>query len=90
MTEGRRSEKKTPTGKICSYRVYDKVKYKGKIYFIRGRMSSGYANVINIFGKDVKIRPMPKFKSMEKVGSRKTCIKQMKRVISKRVIHLVI
>jgi hypothetical protein len=74
QTSGIRSEKKMPTGKICGFRVWDKVKFKDKIYFIRGRMSTGYANLCDIYGNQFKILPMPKFKQFTKISARKSWI----------------
>jgi hypothetical protein len=74
QTSGSRSEKKMPTKKICGFRVWDKVKFKDKIYFIRGRMSTGYANLCDIYGTQFKILPMPKFKQFTRLSARKTWI----------------
>lgn len=37
-------------GKINGFRRYDKVEYKNKVYFVNGRMSSGYSIIQDIFG----------------------------------------
>lgn len=51
QTKGIRSEQPITTGKICGFRKYDKVKYFGREYFIKGRMSTGYAVLMDINGK---------------------------------------
>lgn len=53
QTKGIRSEQPITTGKICGFRKYDKVKYFGREYFIKGRMSTGYAVLMDINGKKV-------------------------------------
>ncbi len=55
QTKGRRSEQRIPTGKICGFRKFDKVKHLGKEYFIKGRMSTGYAILTDIFGAKLAI-----------------------------------
>jgi len=74
LTNGKRSEKRLPTGKICGYRVWDKVLYQDQQYFVRGRMSTGYANLCDISGTQFKIRPMPKFNKMTRIGARDSWI----------------
>jgi HNH endonuclease len=43
QTKGRHSEQRIPTGKIRGFRKFDKVRYQGQEYFIKGRMTTGYA-----------------------------------------------
>ena len=59
-TKGVRSEQSITTGKICGFRKFDKVKCLGKEYFIKGRMSTGYAILMDIDGKKVSFNNMPK------------------------------
>ena len=51
VTRGVRGEQKLPTGKIYGFRKFDKVKYFGKEHFIKGRMSSGFAGLMDISKK---------------------------------------
>ena len=74
QTKGVRSQLKIPTGKIQGFRKFDKVKYKGNEYFIKGRMSSGYAILMDINNEKIDLKPTPKFNLMKKIGARKTCI----------------
>lgn len=75
-TKGVRSEQPITTGKIQGFRKYDKVKYFGKEYFIKGRMSSGYAILMDIDGKKIDFSNMPKgFKTpklvnLKRIGAR--------------------
>ena len=59
-TKGVRSQQILPKGKICGFKKFDKVLYLGKNYFIKGRMSSGYAILMNIEGNKVDFSSMPK------------------------------
>lgn len=74
QTKGIRSEKKIPTGKIQGFRTFDKVIYNNIKCFIKGKMSSGYAILMNIFGNDLKLKPIPKFSKMKRIGARKSWI----------------
>src|SRR5574344_334143 len=60
QSKGIRSEQRIPTNKICGFRKFDKVKYFGKEYFIKGRMSSGYAILMDIEGNKIDFSGMPK------------------------------
>ena len=74
QTKGVRSEQVIPTGKLFGFRKFDKVQYKGKEYFIKGRMSSGYAILMDIEGNKVDLKPIPKFSKMQRVSARKSWI----------------
>lgn len=60
QSKGIRSEQPITTGKICGFRKFDKVKYFGKEYFIKGRMSTGYAILMDIDGNKIDFSTMPK------------------------------
>lgn len=60
QTKGIRSEQRIPTCKIQGFRKYDKVRYLGKEYFIKGRMSSGYAVLMDITGQKAEFLDAPK------------------------------
>lgn len=59
-TKGIRSEQPIETKKICGFRKFDKVRYFGNEYFIKGRMSTGYAILMDIEGKKIDFSSMPK------------------------------
>ena len=59
-TKGIRSEQPIVTDKICGFRKFDKVQYFGKEYFIKGRMSTGYAILMDIDGNKADFSAMPK------------------------------
>ena len=71
QTKGIRSQQRIPTGKIHGFRKFDKVKYRGNIFFIKGRMSSGYAILMNVRGVKQQLKPIPKFNKMQRLGCRK-------------------
>ena len=74
QTKGIRSEQRIITGKIRGFRKFDKVKYQGKEYFIKGRMSTGYAILMDIAGNKIDLKPIPKFDKMERIQARKSWI----------------
>lgn len=76
QTKGVRSEQKIPTIKIQGFRKFDNVVYGGKEYFIKGRMSTGYAVLMDIHGITQKLKPIPKFSKMKRIGARKSWIIQ--------------
>jgi hypothetical protein len=75
-TKGVRSQMKLPKGKTDGFLKFDKVKYLGSKYFIKGRMSDGYAILMDIHGNKVKFEHIPKFKLMKRVNARKSWIMQ--------------
>ena len=80
QSQGIRSEQRIPTCKIQGFRKFDKVKYLGEEYFIKGRMSTGYAILMDITGKKVdfsnapKGMKTPKMKNMKRINARKSWI----------------
>jgi len=80
QTKGVRSQQRIPTGKICGFRKFDKVEYFGNEYFIKGRMSDGYAVLMDIGGNKIDFSHMPKgYKTpkmcnMKRISARKTTI----------------
>jgi hypothetical protein len=82
QTKGVRSEQRITTGKIGGFRKFDKVHYVGQDYFIKGRMSTGYAILMNISGKKVELKPIPKFEKMKRVSARSSWIMTQKNMPS--------
>ncbi len=87
-TKGISSEQKIPTNKIMGFRKFDKVKYFGNEYFIKGRMSTGYAILMDIHGNKIVFEKMPKgmktpkLNNMKRIGSRKTWLIQAETIPS--------
>ena len=88
LTKGIRGEQRLPIGKICGFRKFDKVRYLGKEYFIRGRMSSGFTILMNIFGEKIDFSNLlrglktPKLSNCNRISARRSClcIKQIRKV----------
>jgi 5-methylcytosine-specific restriction endonuclease McrA len=84
LTKGVRGEQQIPVGKIQGFRKFDKVKYLGKEYFIKGRMSSGFGILMDIFNSkiDFSDKPKgwktPKLSNMQRIQARSSilCISQ--------------
>ena len=80
QSKGIRSEQPITTGKICGFRKFDKVKYFGKEYFIKGRMGTGYAILMDIEGNKIDFSHMlkgyktPKLSNCKRIASRKTTL----------------
>lgn len=80
LTKGVRGEKKIPVGKIRGFRKFDKVRYLGKEYFIKGRLSSGFAILMDIFNNKIDFSHMPKgyktpkLSNLERISSRSSVL----------------
>jgi hypothetical protein len=53
QTKGARSEKKMPTGKLFGIRKFDLIKTAKGVGFVKGKRTSGYFSICNIFGKAI-------------------------------------
>ena len=83
LCKGARGEKKIPTGKIHSFKKFDKVKYLGEVCFIKGRRSKGSFVLMDIDGNSIDFRDRggkqnPSYKSIKRLNTRKSilCIKE--------------
>ena len=78
LYKGKHSEKKIPVGKILGFRKFDKVKYlgdnKNRLYFIKGKRSSGYFELMNIHGEPVKLKPLPKVSKLVRIKARNSVL----------------
>ncbi|MFX1250469.1 MAG: RNA-guided endonuclease IscB [Promethearchaeota archaeon] len=72
--KGKRSEQPVPRAKIRGFRKYDKVRYQGREYFIKGRMSTGYAVLMDIYGVKKNLGHTPKMDSITRLNARKSCL----------------
>ena len=79
-TKGIRSERPIVTDKICGFRKFDKVRYFGRDYFIKGRQSTGYAILMDIDGRKADFSTMPKgfktpkLRNLKRIRARSTWI----------------
>ena len=80
LYQGQNSEKKLPRGKVQGFLNKDIIKYKNKLYLIKGLMSSGYCKLMNINGVEQKFEnpKTVKLNSIKRVSARRTtrCISQ--------------
>ena len=80
LTRGIRGEQKLPTGKIFGFRKFDKVNYFGKEYFIKSRMSRGYATLMDVFGNKIGFDNVsrgnrtPKLCNCGRISARASCL----------------
>lgn len=82
QSKGVRSEQRINTGKIQGFRKFDKVKYLGNEYFIKGRMSTGYAILMDVDGNKVELKPIPKFNKMKRIQARKSWMMVERKLVS--------
>lgn len=80
LYQGQNSEKKLPRGKVHGFLNKDTVKYRNKLYLIKGLMSTGYCKLMDIDGIEQKFEN-PKtvnLNSIERFAARSTtqCISQ--------------
>jgi 5-methylcytosine-specific restriction endonuclease McrA len=86
LTKGSHGQLRLTVGKIQGFRKFDKVKYFGKEYFIKGKMSSGFAILMDIFNNKIDFSFMPKgFKTpklfnLERLNARSSCLVMSKTV----------
>lgn len=76
-TKGVCSEQMLNTRKIAGFKKFDKVKYKGNMYFIKGRITKGaYAILMNIEGeKQIFTNPKTvKLSTCKRVSARKSVL----------------
>ena len=85
-TKGVRSEQPIVTDKICGFRKFDKVRYFGNDYFIKGRMSTGYAILMDIDGNKVDFSTMPKGYKTPKLSNCKRIMARSTEMIQALVI----
>lgn len=82
QTKGVRSQQGIPTNKIMGFHKFDKVKYFGKTYFIKGRRSAGTVMLMDIYGKSISFNDAskgfktPKLSNLTRLSGRKSWIIQ--------------
>lgn len=76
--KGSRSEMPVAPKKILGFRKFDKVRYKGNEYFIKGRMASGYCVLMDIYGTTQKFdNPKTvKLSACQRISARKSVLTQ--------------
>lgn len=81
LSKGSHSEQRLPKGKIKGFRRFDKVRYFGKDYFIKGRRTSGTGELMNVEGNRIDFSYMPK-------GYKTPSMKNMVRLSSRRSLMI--
>lgn len=76
--KGVRGQQRIPTGKIKGFRKFDKVRYQGVDCFIKGRMSTGYAILMDINGEKLTFNNIPKLNGMKRLSARTSWIMSQK------------
>ena len=86
LTRGIRGEQKLPTGKLCGFRRFDKVKYFGEEYFIKGRQSSGFTVLMDIDGNRADFSSVPKgFKAPKMLNCERLSARRSRLCIIKKL-----
>ena len=86
LTKGVRGQQKIPTGKIFGFRKFDKVKYLSNEYFIKGRMSTGFVILMDIFGNKTDFNNKPKGFKTPKLLNCKRVLARSSVCISQKII----
>ena len=93
LCKGIRGETKIPTGKIHGFKKFDKVEYLGNEYFIKGRASSGFVVLMNVFGNKIDFSNMPKgmktpkLSNCRRILARRSCL-CISQIRKERAIHV--
>lgn len=79
LTKGIRGEKRYPIGKVYGFKRYDKVKYLGKICFVKARRTRGTFVLMDINNTNLDFRSIggikePSYKSIRRVNSRRSVL----------------
>jgi len=74
--KGIRSEKRIPTGKLFGIRKFDYIQTDKGSGFVKGKRSSGYFSIMDIFGNTIHNSVNIK-KNVKRLQSRKTIIKEV-------------
>lgn len=86
-TKGIHSEQSITTNKICGFRKFDKVRYFGNDYFIKGRMSTGYAVLMDINGNKIDFSSMPKGYKTPKLRNCKRITARTTQMVCQMAVH---
>jgi hypothetical protein len=74
LTKGKRSEMRLNVGKINGFRKFDEVYHKGEYCFVQGRMSTGYMKLMDINGKNIDFKPIPKPSNTRRIRARRSVL----------------
>jgi hypothetical protein len=80
-TSGVRSEKKIPTGKLFGLRKFDLIKTPKEIGFVKGKRSSGYFSIGDIYGRPIHNSVKVKT-GVQRISARKILLTIMENFVS--------
>jgi HNH endonuclease len=85
LCKGVRGERKIPTGKVCGFKRYDKVRYLGKVCFIKARRTRGDFVLMDIDNNSIDFRDRggkqnPSYKVIKRLNARKSILCIYKRI----------
>ena len=94
LTKGIRGEIKLPTGKIHGFKKHDKVKYLGKVCFIKSRRVSGNFTLMDIDDNNLDFRDKggkqnPSYRCIERINTTKSVLCITERIErEERFVHV--
>ena len=86
LCKGVRGEKKIPTYKLFGFKKFDKVRYFGKEYFIKGRRSAGTCTLMDIFNQVVDFSVMPNGLKTPKLSNCKRMAARTSTLVERRSV----
>lgn len=86
LCKGVRGEKKIPTYKLFGFKKFDKVRYFGKEYFIKGRRSAGTCALMDIFNQVVDFSVMPNGLKTPKLSNCKRMAARTSTLVERRSV----
>ncbi len=86
LCKGVYGEKRVPTYKLFGFRKFDKVRYFGKEYFIKGRRSAGTCALMDIFNQVVDFSFMPKGWKTPKLSNCKRIAARTSTLVERRSV----
>lgn len=67
---------------VMGFRKFDRVEYAGVTAFVKGKMATGYAILMDVDGQKLDFGHIPKFKTMKRIGARTSCLTSQTRIES--------
>ena len=79
LTKGIRGERILPTGKVHGFKRYDKVKYLGRVCFVKGRRTKGSFVLMDIDNNTINFRNSggksnPSYKFIKRINARESSL----------------
>lgn len=79
LCKGLCGEQRIPTRKVHGFKRYDKVRYLGKVCFVKARRTDGHFVLMDIANNSLDFRDMggkqnPSYKSIERISARRSIL----------------